>query len=174
MTPPRKVTLFPYDPAWPARFERHAAAILRACRPSVTEIHHIGSTSIPGLAAKPIIDIMPGLASFEAGFNCVEPMQCLGYEYRGEFGIPRRHFFTTNTPGAEQNVHMYAIGEGQWHWHLALRDHLRANPADRDRYYRLKEELAVRHAWDVEAYAIAKGEFIRSIVGRYVDLSPER
>lgn len=170
MTAPRKVTLVLYDPAWPGLFDRFAAAIVDACAPWVTEIHHIGSTSVPGLPAKPIIDIMPGLRSFEDGFNCVEPMQSLGYEYRGEFGIPRRHYFSRRAPGADQNVHMYPVGEGQWHGHLVLRDHLRTHPGDRERYHRLKEELAALHPWDVEAYADAKGPFIRSILGQYLDV----
>lgn len=167
MTSP--ITLAPYDPTWPAQFHELAAAIRSACHPYVTHVHHIGSTSVPGLPAKPIIDLMPQLASFEAGEAIVEPMRQLGFEAFGEYGIPRRHYF--HRRGATQpdaNVHCFAHGEGQWHWHLAFRDHLRTHAADRDRYFQLKTELAARHPHDVEAYADAKSEFIRAILSRYL------
>lgn len=168
--PPRKVSLLPYNPAWPKAFVEAAAAIRQACAPWVTEVHHIGSTAVPGLPAKPIIDIMPGLARYEDGFQCIEPMERLGYTYHGEFGIPRRHYFNRRGGSFDHNVHMYAVGEGQWHWQLAFRDHLRANPADRERYYQLKMELAARYPWDVEAYADAKSNFVRSILRQHLDL----
>jgi GrpB-like predicted nucleotidyltransferase (UPF0157 family) len=167
----RKVELVPYDPEWQREYERVAAEIMESCGPHVVEIHHIGSTSVPGLPAKPIIDVMPGLAAFESGFAIVEAMEGLGYEYCGEFGIPQRHYFRMrNGGGFDRNVHCYAVGDGQWHWHLAFRDHLRAHPADRDCYYQLKTELAARFPNDVESYAIAKGEFVRSIIGQYLEI----
>lgn len=169
------VYIAPYDPEWAKLYEAIAAEILEACAPHVVEVHHIGSTSVPGLPAKPIIDVMPGLRSHEDGLAIVEPMRKLGYEYRGDFGIPRRHYFTmkpslTGGPGLDRHIHSYAVGEGQWSWHLALRDHLRANPADRDAYFQLKTELAARYPNDVESYAIAKGDFIRSIIGQHIEV----
>lgn len=166
----RKVELVPYDSAWPAAFGDAAAAIETACAPLVMEVHHIGSTSVPDLPAKPIIDIMPGLARYEDGLRCVRAMEELGYTYRGEFGIPGRHYFNRRGNGFDHNIHMYTVGEGQWHWHLAFRDHLRANPEDRERYHQLKIELADRYPHDVEAYALAKSGFIQSILRRYLDI----
>jgi GrpB-like predicted nucleotidyltransferase (UPF0157 family) len=165
----RPVRLVPYDEDWPRAYEAIAAEIMEACVPHVVEVHHIGSTAVPGLGAKPVIDVMPGLRSFEDGFAIVDAMEGLGYEYCGEFGIPRRHYFRWRSgTDFERHIHCYAAGEGQWHWHLAFRDHLRAHPQDRERYYWLKVELARRFPDDVEAYADAKSAFVRSIISRYL------
>lgn len=169
-----RVRLVDYDPAWPAAYEAIAERILQACAPHVVEIHHIGSTSVPGLPAKPVIDVMPGLATYEDGLAIVPAMEALGYQYRGDFGIPRRHYFKglPEHVGREQNIHCYAVGEGQWHWHLAFRDHLRANPADRDRYFALKSELAAQYPDDVESYAMAKHDFVMSILRQHLEIDP--
>jgi GrpB-like predicted nucleotidyltransferase (UPF0157 family) len=166
-----RIELVPYDDAWPRLFEAIAVEIMDACGDYLESIHHIGSTSVPGLPAKPIIDVMPGLRSHDDGLAIVERMERLGYTYRGDFGIARRHYFTMKGgPGLDRHIHCYAVGEGQWDWHLAFRDHLRANPDDRDRYYALKVELAARYPYDVESYAIAKGDFIRGILRQYLEI----
>lgn len=167
---PRPVVLVPYNPAWPARFEAARTAILEACADLVLRVEHIGSTSIPGLEAKEIIDVMPGLERFEDGERCIERMNTIGYEYRGEFGIPGRHYWVKDDPETGvrlQNVHMYAIGHDEWVAHLAFRDYLRAHDDWRDRYAALKRELAARHADDVEAYAGAKTAFVKEVVARH-------
>ncbi|MFN0146118.1 MAG: GrpB family protein [Dehalococcoidia bacterium] len=165
------VVLVPYDPAWPARFEVAAAAIREACAGEVTVVEHIGSTAIPGLLAKPVLDIMPGLGSYEDGFAIVAPMESLGYEYRGEFGIPRRHYFTKpvadDRHAWKHNVHCYVVGDPEWLRHLAFRDALRRDGAVRAAYQSLKLELAARFPDDVEAYAEAKGEFVDGVVRAY-------
>lgn len=173
MTSP--IELVPPDPGWPAQARQLADAIRSACHPHVTHVHHIGSTSVPGLPAKPIIDLMPELASFEAGHAIVEPMRQLGFEAFGDYGIHRRHYF--HRRGGSQpdaNVHCFAPGDGQWHWHLTFRDHLRTHPADRDRYFQLKTELAAHHPHGVEAYANGKSAFIRGILSRYLHVDESR
>jgi GrpB-like predicted nucleotidyltransferase (UPF0157 family) len=111
---------------------------------------------------------MPALVSFEAGVACVEPLEALGYDYRGEFGIPRRHYFVRyaddSDVGLTEHVHMYSPGEGQWGDHIAFRDYLRAHDEERDEYVALKRVLAERHAHDVEAYADAKSDFVQRIL----------
>src|SRR5688500_8077221 len=82
------VVLRPYDRLWPERFAEAREAILEACAGVVLEVEHIGSTAVPGLEAKPYLDLMPGLARFEDGERILEPMARLGYHYRGENGIP--------------------------------------------------------------------------------------
>ena len=82
------VEIAEYSPDWPVVFEREAAAILEACRPWVTEVHHVGSTSVPGLAAKPLLDMMPIAAGPAEGLEAVPRMTALGYLYDGESGIP--------------------------------------------------------------------------------------
>ena len=162
------VVLLPHDPAWPGRFEVAAAAIVQACAGVVTTVEHIGSTAIAGMIAKPVLDMMPGLRAFEDGFAIVEPMQSLGYEYRGEYGIPRRHYFTKPVVDDrhvwKHNVHCYAIGDPEWMRHLAFRDALRADDGTRLAYQALKLELAARFSDDVDAYAEAKGDFVDRVV----------
>ena len=87
------VEIAEYSPDWPVVFEREAAAILEACRPYVTEVHHVGSTSVPGLAAKPILDMMPIAAGPAEGLQSVPRMTAFGYLYDGESGIPGRFYF---------------------------------------------------------------------------------
>ena len=160
--------LVPYDPIWPHRFEEAARAISSACGKRIVAVEHIGSTAVPGLAAKPVLDVMPGLRADEDGGRMVEPMAALGYEYRGEFGIPGRHYFTRpiedDSHVVKHHVHAYPIGHPEWVRHLAFRDALRRDPLVATEYAQLKHALAARHHDDVEAYAAAKTAFIDRIV----------
>lgn len=168
----RRIYLVPYDPGWPAAASRLAEELLAVCGPAgagaITGVEHIGSTSIPGCAAKPVIDLMPALVNFEAGLDCVEPLAALGYDYRGEYGLPRRHYFSrradASTVGLDEHVHMYTPGEGQWDDQLAFRDYLRAHDEARDEYVALKRVLAERHPHDGQAYADDKSEFVQRIL----------
>lgn len=162
--PHDRVVLAAYDPRWPTVYDREAARIRDACGDAVTTIDHVGSTAVPGLAAKPIVDIMPGLVSFEAGLNCVEPMRKLGYIYRGEMGIAGRHYFNRDHDGLRvAHVHMFVVGCDEWRRHNAFRDYLRVHPDAAKRYEALKRELAERHRHEREAYTDAKTDFIRGI-----------
>lgn len=163
----RRVVLVPYDEAWPARFEAAREAILAACNGLVKEVEHVGSTAVPGLAAKDVVDLMPMLTNFADGERCVAPMAELGFVYRGEYGIPGRHFFVKDDPATGErlhNVHMYQEGHDEWVAHLAFRDYLRAHDDWRDRYERLKRDLAAKYPDDVEAYAEAKTDFVKEAV----------
>ncbi|MEX2229932.1 MAG: GrpB family protein [Dehalococcoidia bacterium] len=153
-------------PAWPEWFAHAAEAIRGACGTRLVGLEHIGSTSVPGLAAKPIIDVMPLLARFADGFACVEPLEALGYISRGEFGIPGRHYFVRNE-GRErppEHVHMYEQGADEAVRHLLLRDYLRAHPDRAEAYGTLKRALAVRFRDDRVAYTEAKSDFILETV----------
>jgi len=159
------IVIADHDPTWPEAFARSAHVICEACGALVIAIEHIGSTSVPGLAAKPIIDIMPMLASFEDGFACVAPLEALGYESRGEFGIPGRHYFVRDADaGPPEHVHMYASGADEAVRHLLLRDYLRTHPGRAASYAALKRGLAVRFRDDREAYSEAKTDFILETV----------
>lgn len=162
------IYLVPYDDRWPLMFAEAAVEIRDACGEAVTRIEHIGSTAIPECAAKPVIDLMPGLTSFEAGNGCVEAMTRRGYEYLGEFGLPRRHYFVRRASGGtlQRNVHMYPVGEGQWDAQIAFRDYLRAHDEAREAYVRLKRELALRFPDDGDAYSSAKSDFVAEILAR--------
>lgn len=155
-----EVILEDYNPAWPDRAARWIARITEACGDSLIETHHIGSTAVPGMLAKPIIDLMPGLRSFQAGAAIVEPMTALGFEARGEFGIPRRHYFHRD----DVHVHAYAVGEGQWHDQLAFRDYLRGHPAAREEYAALKRDLQQRYRFDRVEFSEQKTDFVERIL----------
>ncbi len=165
------VVLVDYDPLWPDQYEEAARLIREACGPALIAIEHIGSTSIPGLASKPYLDIMPGVATFEDGAKLVPGMRSLGYEYRGEFGIPGRHYFTKWVEADDHvwkhNVHSYAVGHIEWIRHLNFRDALRANDTLRDEYEALKRRLALEHPEEVQAYADAKSEFVERVIATH-------
>jgi GrpB-like predicted nucleotidyltransferase (UPF0157 family) len=165
---PVPVSIRDYDPAWPPRFEAARSAITAAVGERLVGIEHIGSTSVPGLAAKPIIDVMPGLRRFEDGHACVAALEALGYVYRGEYGIPGRHYFvSSNSQGRrDQHVHMLVVGSDPWTRHLLFRDYLRAHPAAALEYAALKRALAARHRWDMDAYADSKSGFVEDILAR--------
>ena len=158
------IVLAPYDPAWPSQFAAARDEILSACDGLVTEVHHIGSTSIPGIAAKPIIDMMPTVRRFEDGTACVGGLRKLGYEYRGEYGIAGRHYFVRGGPRSHQ-AHMYAADHREVERHLMFRDYLRTHPDERVAYEHLKRDLAKQFTHDVQAYATAKTPFCDRIVG---------
>jgi len=164
-TPGGHIEVVPWQSAWPALFEEEAARIRAACGDAVVAVEHIGSTSVPGLAAKPILDIMPGLARTEDGHRTVEPMKSLGYEYFGEHGIPGRFYFDRKAGGATVvHVHMFELNSPDWRRHIVFRDALRADPSIAADYQKLKLDLAVRFRNDRKAYTDAKTEFISSVV----------
>lgn len=159
------VVLREYRAAWPGLFEHERAAIAAALGSGALAIEHVGSTSVAGLAAKPIIDIAIGVESFEASIVLAAPLEALGYAHRGEFGIPRRRYFTKGEPRTH-HIHMLEIASDEWRCHLHFREFLRAHPSVAAEYGSLKRELAERHASDREGYTEAKSEFIRSVLRR--------
>ena len=162
------VVLLPYDEAWPDRYAEAEREILEACGTVVVGMEHVGSTAIPGIHAKPYLDLMPGLQSYDDGAVLVPLMQSLGYEYKGEYGIAGRHYFSKWIEDDDHvwkhNVHTYAVGHYEWVRHLVFRDVLRNDPNLRDEYQALKLLLALKHANDVEAYAEAKSEFVERVI----------
>ena len=152
-----------YDARWPVLAAAEAAR-LRAAAPLLVFVEHAGSTAVPGLGAKPIVDLVP-LVSREAELNaCVAPIVALGYEYVPQYEdeTPQRRFFRRRPRvGPGFNVHVVAQDAAFGLEMLVFRDALRADAALAARYERLKRELAP-HFTDVNAYADAKGEFIRA------------
>ncbi len=159
-TPQEPIVVVDYDQAWPAQYAAEAARIRDALGAGLIGLDHIGSTAVPGLAARPIVDMMPLVASFEAAESLVPPMEMLGYHYFGEYGIPRRHYF--NRPG--YHVHMLEPGSAQATGHIAFRDYLRAHPETAAAYASLKRRLAALHRDDRDGYTDAKAEFVQSII----------
>lgn len=157
------VEVHPYSAEWPLLFEAEASRIRSAIGADILDIQHIGSTSVPGLAAKPIIDIGIAVRDFEEAACCVEPLVALGYRYRGELGIPRRHYFQRGEPRMYQ-VHMNERTSADWRQTMAFRDYLRAHPEAAAEYAELKMHLALQFPTDLPAYSAGKDAFIKQLL----------
>lgn len=160
--PQHKVLVVPYDSEWPHLFQVEAERLQNALGDLVVDIQHIGSTSVPGLSAKPILDIAIAINDFEQGFDLVPAMNELGYIFRGEVGVPGRHFFTLGRPRTH-HLHMYEAGSSNWKDRIAFRDRVRSNPAKAQEYAELKARLAVEFPNDISAYSAGKQEFIERL-----------
>jgi GrpB-like predicted nucleotidyltransferase (UPF0157 family) len=163
------VVIVPYDSRWSALYEEEAELILRAVGDLVVAIEHIGSTAVPGLGSKPILDIMAGVRRLEDAERCVEPLRGIGDEYVPEYNdiIPERRYFHKGPPhGRTHHLHMVERDSGFWETHLLFRDFLRAHPEEAEEYYLLKMELAARFGRDRDGYTDAKTPFIESRVAK--------
>ncbi|NUT54990.1 MAG: GrpB family protein [Thermoleophilia bacterium] len=154
----RAIVIADYDPAWPERFAVERARIASALGERALRIEHIGSTSVPGLAAKPIVDILVEVAALEHAAG----LERAGYVLRVREDGHRMY----RTPEIDVNVHAWPAGSPSIATDLAFRDRLRASPEDRAAYEALKRELAARDWPDVNRYAEAKGPLIREILAR--------
>lgn len=161
---PTAVTLVEHDPAWALRFERRAAELRAALGERVLQLEHHGSTSVPGLAAKPIVDIVLCVADPDDDPAYVPDLESLGYAMRVR--EPGHRCLRAGEPDEPVNLHCWAPDDPEVRRVLTFRDHLRAHPADRERYAAVKRDLA-QHEWrDINYYAAAKGPVIREILGR--------
>ena len=155
-----------YDPDWPARFVEEHARLAETFGDDAVMIEHIGSTAVPGLAAKPIIDILVAARRLPLPVSRIAAMEGVGYEHLGEYGIPGRVYFRRRSPRPRtHHVHVYAVGSDRIRDHLVFRDYLRAHPADAARYAKLKRELASQ-GLDATAYGSGKSAFIAELVER--------
>ena len=161
----RTVQVVPYDAAWPGGFERAAVGLRAALGGNLVALHHVGSTAVPGLAAKPIIDILPVVRDRRLVDEAA--LVRLGYRPRGERGLPGRLYFVRDVGGRRtHHVHVYEEGDPAVARHLAVRDHLRARPDEARRYAALKRALVRRHGGDRELYAEGKAPFVAEIQRR--------
>ncbi len=158
-----RVTIVDYDANWPGKFEAHAKLITAAMGPRALRIEHIGSTAVPGLAAKPVIDILVVIADSAAESAYLPFLQAAGYELRVREPDWNEHRML-RTPGKDVHVHIYSTGCIEIERYLTFRDRLRRNPEDRSRYERTKRELASKEWPDRNDYANAKTGVIESIL----------
>ncbi len=172
------ITISDYNPAWPARFDEVRTCLLEE-RPEgsgVVEVEHVGSTAVPELAAKPIIDIHVVIAEESQLGRTILQLAHLGYIYEGDRGVMGGEAFRRRGPDVPLRDpkrdwaphHLYVSVEGgrELGRHLALRDHLREDEADREAYAALKRDLAAREDVDLEAYTAGKTEFIEAILAK--------
>lgn len=163
------ITVVEYDPEWSERYAEEERRIRDAVGDHIFAIEHIGSTAVPGLGAKPIVDIMGGVETLADAELCIEPLKRLGYDYRPELeeSMPRRRYFRRTTSDVHtHHLHVVERSSEFWDRHLLFRDYLRDHDAVAQRYEDLKRELAERHAHDIEGYTQAKTPFIRKTVER--------
>ena len=159
----RGVVLVPYDPLWPAMFDAEARRIEDACRGLAIRIEHIGSTSVPGMSAKPVIDILAGRPPQSRSAEYIAAFRRLGYEHMGAHGVPGREYFRRGDPRSH-HVHLVSWSSTVWEDHLLFRDRLRADPAAARDYEAVKRDLAIASADDRRAYTEGKAPFIRAVI----------
>ncbi len=154
-----------YDAAWPARFDEERIALSRALGDwAVGGIHHVGSTAIPGLDAKPIIDILVAVGDLESSRSCFNLVALLGYRY-APYRTAEMHWFCKPDPSRRtHHLHLVPTGSPRFRDELAFRDYLRTHAGVADEYGALKRRLAGQFAHDREAYTVAKADFIWAVV----------
>lgn len=167
----RTIEVVKYDPTWVTAYAEEARRLADVFGNSLVATHHIGSTAVPGLAAKPIIDIAVVLRETRSIDRFSAPMEQLGYRVRGECldaeipGIPGRFYFSKDTLGTRtHHVHVYADGHADIADKLALRDYLRAHPRRAAAYGAIKRELAIEHRHDNIGYMRGKDAFVKALI----------
>ncbi|MES1025410.1 GrpB family protein [Gloeocapsa sp. BRSZ] len=161
----RKVEVVPHNPQWQDAFVKEKQYILQALGNNVVAIHHIGSTAIPHIYAKPIIDLLVEVKEIAKTDQCNLSMVALGYEAMGEFGIPSRRYFRKNNAAGirTHHVHTFEVGEPEVEKHLAFRDYMIAHLEDAQEYSKLKRELARKYPYDIDSYMDGKHGFIQAM-----------
>ncbi len=160
----RKVEVVPYDPAWAKLFRAEVDVLTRVFGDQLVAIYHIGSTAIPGIVAKPVLDFLVEVHNIQKVDGLNTAMEKLGYQPRGEYGIPGRRYFVKQTGEVHtHHVHTFQSGDPQVKRHLNFRDYLIAHPQDALAYSRLKEDLARRFPEDMDSYIAGKNDFIQHI-----------
>jgi GrpB-like predicted nucleotidyltransferase (UPF0157 family) len=160
------VRIVPYDPVWPDRFKGEKALLERSIATWITGgIHHVGSTAVPGLAAKPVIDILVGVEDLLSSRDCIEELAKLEYRY-APYRADEMHWFCKPDPSRRtHHLHLVPSGSRRYRAELAFRDALRARPELAGEYAALKQRLAAAHAADREAYTEGKRDFIAKALG---------
>ncbi len=160
-----QVRVLPFSPAWATEFTTVAAQLRGVLIDPTTSIEHIGSTAVPGLCAKPVIDVLVGVPSLPVIEAAIPALAVAGFDYISKYEneLPHRRYFV-KPAGDLPRVHVHAVctGSALWHNHIAFRDALCASQVLRDDYARLKLALAQQHAHDKVAYTLAKAPFIQA------------
>ena len=160
-----KVEVVPYNYDWQDLFQAEAKQWFDLLNSNVIAIHHIGSTAIPNIYAKPIIDLLIEVKQINQVDQCNTAIAAKNYDIMGEYGIPgRRYFRKHNSVGIRTyHIHIYEQNSPQIQRHLAFRDYMRTHPKDAQKYSQLKQELALKYPEDIESYMDGKDKFIKDI-----------
>lgn len=166
MPPPIKVRLFDHDPLWAAMARDEGAALAEAIGSNLIEVHHIGSTAIPDIKAKPIIDLMPVVRDMALLDSAREEIERLGYEWLGEYGLEGRRYLCKDDPTSGQRLfqaHCYRQGSSEITRHLAFRNYLIEHPEAAAEYQSVKIDCQRRHRDNSHDYGDCKGAWIAKI-----------
>ena len=160
-----KVGVVPHNPRWRDAFEAEARHVDVALADNVVAVHHIGSTAIPNIYAKPIIDLLVEVRDITEVDARSSAMESLGYEVMGEYGIAGRRYFRKDDEQGTRthHIHAFEVGSAEVERHLAFRDYMIAHPEDAYRYSELKRKLAEDHPQSMDAYMDGKDAFIKEM-----------
>ena len=159
----RKVNVLPYNEQWPVLFANEAQEIKRILGEELLAIHHFGSTSVPSLAAKSIIDMLAVVKNIESVESSNAELRTIGYTGKGENGIPGRRYFQKGGDERTHHLHIYQVGSPEIERHLVFRDYLRAHPAVAREYGELKIRLGKQFPYDIDSYIDGKEELATKI-----------
>jgi GrpB-like predicted nucleotidyltransferase (UPF0157 family) len=161
----REIKVVVYNPEWPTQYAAEAERLRTTFGDTLIDIHHIGSTSVPGMSAKPILDMMPLVRDLDDVEASIPGLTALGYEFKGENGIAGRRYFTKGPDHARtHHVHCYHPDNPEVARHLDFRDYLIAHPEEAAAYARLKQEVARQFPTDINGYMAGKDAFIRQTI----------
>jgi GrpB-like predicted nucleotidyltransferase (UPF0157 family) len=170
----RRVEVVPYRYEWKELFNIEKKRLEEIFSPVKVEIHHIGSTSVSGLSAKPIIDILLAADSLEIIEKVTPDIVAAGYEAKGENGIPRRRYFQKSENGIRKvHLHSYEKGSTELNRHIVFRDYLIAHPHEAKRYAEIKEKAAEKHEYDIESYIAEKSPLVKELEQRALNWRPQ-
>lgn len=165
MTVDESIHLEEYDERWTELFRQEREAIQRELGEDAADIEHFGSTAVPGLAAKPIVDLLIGVHDFTSADRIVAKLRLLGYEYLGEAGVPGR-LYLRKRGTSDFNAHIVLHGGDHWTNNLVIRDYLRADARERERYEARKKEIVRSGAVTLLDYSERKSGFIAGLLDR--------
>lgn len=157
----RRIEIAEYDPSWPKCFTEESNLLRKTLGEIAVAVHHIGSTAVPGVAAKPIIDILVEVTDLAALDARNRDMELIGYEPKGEFGIPGRRYFQKGGDNRTHQIHAFVTGDTNVSRHIAFRDYLRSNAGVAGEYGALKKKVAETCDDDIEKYCDGKDAFIK-------------
>ena len=156
-----KIEVVPYNPLWPTQFESERAALVSELGGILESVHHIGSTAVEGLPAKPIIDMILEVQSLESLDQVTSKLELMGYEAMGELGIPGRRYFRKGGYYRTHQIHAFKTGDPHVLRHLAFRDYLRCHPDVMHEYGELKLRMAADCYDDIDRYCEGKDAFVK-------------
>lgn len=157
----RIIDVVSYDPKWVKHFELESKAIKDMLGNIAVDIHHIGSTAVPGLAAKPVIDILVEVTDLNSVDLLTSEFTSLGYEAKGEFGISERRFFQKGGNNRTHHIHVFKAGDNNGELHITFRDYLIMHPDIAKEYGELKKQAALECNNDIDRYCSGKNDFIK-------------